>query len=440
MNESTSPHVAVPYGTTPTKRPLHSTRAPVTAAQLQRDITAHDRLRLQAAMLMAGRLDEARQLSGITAVRAPDQEDARRQLLKELFGDRRSIRAGIVLPSAERPETTQPVVFQHHREGGVLPRLARPLSDVWRRLLASVSRTSVAGRRLLGSQGRNLAVIVDMLRRRCFLRLDATGQPVLTREVVTVVVDGGGDGRPGFAAECGMSQATFYRALRHPLAHLFLRTQKVQAERDGQRVNVATRFSVALYDPAVPDEVTELLWGEPLSQDEVFVVQDYTFQDAPIKEDPSSSFTGGVENSKNTSSTCEGSTDATRRIQQWEDSAPFMASRSSGEPTERDAKGGCETFHFRKPDAWELATQIALNLGEKAPRAAAITYYRALIWLGETAVKREFQSVHRMLLQRRNRPIERPGAMLTSRLSRLAERKHGFRLTQLDIEGYGLAV
>ncbi|QLG13340.1 hypothetical protein HLB42_20660 (plasmid) [Deinococcus sp. D7000] len=150
-------------------------------------------------------------------------------------------------------------------------------------MLASVSTTSLAGGKLYASQGRNLKRIVEELRKHCYLKLDEAGRPAQVVQIVDAE-------RYCFArCECGMSPATFYRALEHPLAHLFLRTQKVQREEEGAqaRRNVATLFTVALYKPEMPVELETEFWAEQVQQGDIFfAVLDSNSQDDGTKGSP----------------------------------------------------------------------------------------------------------------------------------------------------------
>ncbi|WP_197050779.1 hypothetical protein [Deinococcus sp. YIM 77859] len=73
----------------------------------------------------------------------------------------------------------------------------------WGQVLTSISSTSLAGGRLSGAQGRNLIAIVEELRKRCYLRVSASGQPVQVREQVVLKVDGGPLLCPGLRNERG---------------------------------------------------------------------------------------------------------------------------------------------------------------------------------------------------------------------------------------------
>lgn len=255
---------------------------------LAREALSRQRLREQGAAMLAGTPGAAPRSPvspgtgrTVPGVPAPIRGD---EALKALGLYRRSVRSRPVLSGYTPQRTPRPVVFAY-QAGQQLTKLSRTVSREWVEVLTAVSTTQVAGGKLSGAQGRNLIRIVETLRKHCYLKLDTSGRPLQTREQVLEVVDGEGF---CFARECGMSEATFYRALKHPLAHLFLRTQKVQRVDPGTqaRRNVATLFSVALYEPLMPMELELAFWAESVGQVGEFLVPDFNPQSEGTKGSP----------------------------------------------------------------------------------------------------------------------------------------------------------
>lgn len=408
----------------------------ITPDQSNREQLARQSLARQAAVLLAGGLpekvlrDAARPASAAPAPEPLLPVLSRIDALRSVWPLRKSVKALPVKTSHKAPTTSTPVRFAYHANGGQLPALRRTaLSPSWTRLLTSVSTNGCAGGRVLGSQGRNLARIVEGLRARCYLRLSDGGRPVAAREQVVLVVESKGEGAaPSFARDLGMSPATFYAALRHPLAYLFLRTQKVQkTEADGARRNVATCFTVALYDPPMPEDVEQALYAESVEKDGVFAVPEYICESKMTKGNQNYSTsnegacgkpTAPPEKHKNT-------------VQDWENAA---AMPDRGRPDYSAQKESArEGVHIVRPDLWELAGNMAVQLGERNPQAARVTYYRALTWLGYARVRQEYVQVERAVIK--GRDVRNQGATLTARLNRAARAEHGFNLRDLPLNG-----
>lgn len=404
----------------------------VTADQANREQHARQALARQAAVLLAGGLPEKALRAAQPA--APAAEPLlpvlnRIDALRSVWPLRKSVKSKPVKAFHKAPTTAQPVQFAYHRTGGQLPALRRTeLAPAWVRLLTSFSTTGCAGGRVLGAQGRNLARIVEGLRARCYLRLSDGGRPVAAREQVVLVVESKGEGAQSFARDLGLSPATFYAALRHPLAYLFLRTQKVQkTEADGARRNVATCFTVALYDPPMPEDVEAALYAEPVEQEGIFAVPEYICESETTKGDQNYSTKNEVacgkpnptpERHKNT-------------VQDWENAAA-MPDRGRPDYSTR-GESASESVHILRPDLWELAGNMAVQLGERNPQAARVTYYRALTWLGYARVRQEYVQVERAVMK--GRDVRNQGATLTARLNRAARGAHGFNLRDLPLNG-----
>lgn len=399
-----------------------------------REQAAREKLRGQAALLR-GEVDA----SSLADVRRPTTSSAstlaplpsRVDMLRTLFGWRKNVRARPVKVGARNPETRLPRAFPYHLGGRMLPKLARPVGECWLRLLTSISTNSLEGGRNLGSQGRNLAVIVEKLRSRCYVKVDGAGHILRVRESVILVVESREAGGPSFARDvCGMSPDTFYRALNHPLAHLFVRTQKVQDTRDGQRVNLATRFTVAHLDPPIPADVMEACFTQPVDEGGVFVVQDYVTQVASMNQDGTTRNSKAAVENLNPLNDRPGSRgdSAEKIVLAWEDGAALASPRTRHfEPRDETR----ETFPVKDRDRWSKATEIALRLGEKKPLSAALGYYRALGYLGEQVVRAAFQYVARRVALEH---VRNPGAYLMTLLNKKARAITRFDLRDLPLD------
>jgi len=407
----------------------------VTADQAARDALRHQALARQAAALLKGETPPPtapptdQPYSALPPVPA---SLSRVDALRRVWPLRKSVKARPLRAFHRPPTLAAPSTFAYHRTGGTLPELRRAgISREWQRLLTSVSTAGCAGGRVLGAQGRNLMRIVEGLRARCYLRVSELGRPLSAREQVVLVVESLGEGGESFARDLGMSPSTFYAALRHPLAHLWLRTQKVQAtDAEGQRRNVATCFTVALYDPPIPEDVGAALFAETLEEGGVFVIQDYICEDDRTKNNPITL----TKNEVACGQPLPCHFGAENPVQEWENAA-VMPDRARAEFTDAREAGVSEGFHVMRPDLWELAGNIAVQVGEREPRAARVVYYRALLWLGYAAVRREYITVERAV--RRGRDVRNQGAVLVTRLNRLARAAHGLNLRELPFNGPG---
>ncbi|WP_272977072.1 hypothetical protein [Deinococcus geothermalis] len=403
-------------------------------AQLLREAARRELLRAQFMARMGGETAPTSPVPARhrdTAPRLLSRED----MLRGLGLHRRSVRAQPVLAHYEPPHVRTPVIFRW-KPGQRLSKLARPVSAAWTQVLTSISTTSLAGGRLSGAQGRNLIAIVEELRKRCYLRVSGMGQPVQVREQVVLVVDGS---EHCFARACGMSVATFYRALHHPLAHCFIRTQKVQRADAGRetRRNVGTLFTVAMFEPDLPAELDEAFYAEPVEEPGVFVVPDSPSQFERTKERPleTQKPKGIVENSgANTKGLSFPAAPVATHVQAWLDAAPLGTKGAGGVDAHGpDLKGCLDRLRMVRPDLWELAVQIAIHHDAPQTHAvAAVGYYKALIHLGVGAVRRCVQAVERYRMQ--GQTITNPGAVLMSHLNREARRVTGYNIRDLGTE------
>ncbi|SMB81081.1 hypothetical protein SAMN00790413_04455 [Deinococcus hopiensis KR-140] len=399
-------------------------------------------LNAQAQALLAGHPEAApksqRPLgSAPTNTRAPvSQQEA----LKALGLYRKSVRARPV-PTGYRPQKTyQPVTFpwaptQH------LTKLSRSVSREWSQVLESVSTTSLTGGKLYASQGRNLKRIVEELRKHCYLKVDEAGRPAQVREQVVQIVDGE---RYCFArCECGMSPATFYRALEHPLAHLFIRTQKVQREEEGTqtRRNVATLFTVALYEPEMPVELEMEFWAENVQEVDVFFsVLDSNYQDESIKGSPLTTQKQGGACGKLTdrlggaSADHQSAEEARQELLGWIDSAALISRAGDRVDLDDDTLGGCiDRLRNSNPAIWEIAVRIAVHHDEKETHmVAAIGYYKALVHLGVPKVRYWTKRLEKWRMK--GQRIETPGRLLMHHLNREARAATGFPIRDLGTE------
>ncbi|MEF2280372.1 hypothetical protein V3W47_18925 [Deinococcus sp. YIM 134068] len=343
---------------------------------------------------------------------------------------RKSVKARPVRAFYRPPTLAAPVTFGYHRMGGVLPELRRAgVSREWQRLLSSVSAAGCAGGRVLGNQGRNLSRIVEGLRSRCYLRVSDSGRPLSAREQVVLVVESKGESGESFARDLGMSPSTFYEALRHPLAYLWIRTQKVQqTDLDGARRNVATCFTVALYDPPLPGDLETACYAEPVEESGVFVVPVCISEDDRTKKNP----TPLTKNEEACGKLPARPGGAENPVQEWENAAA-MPDRGVPESHDGGKDVARELLHVVRPDLWELAGHMAVQLGEREPRAARFVYYRALLWLGYQTVRKEYITVERHVSK--GRDVRNQGALLVARLNRRARAKHGLNLRELPFSG-----
>ncbi|GGJ56453.1 hypothetical protein [Deinococcus roseus] len=368
-----------------------------------------DHLRLQAQQVSKA-LDMGQDLLTLTPQYVRLKDDVQRaasikDMLSTLFGKpRASVRAQPIPMSARPPITKQPQIFGYHAVGGQLGKLRREVTPAWVLVLTSVSTSSVAGRRLSGAQGRNLIRIVEGLRARCFLQLNAAGEPTQTREGYFTVAEN--EHGTGFISELGLSRATFYRTLKHPLAYLFLRTQKVQAIKNLSRVNVGTRFTVALYDPPMIHELQEHLNSQPLDMGTLlvpdFFVSDGNSQNERTKSLPSKSlkekegvvdlvdkclknFEGGDPHSVLAfSPVVENYLKAEQKLKTLGDDL------SQSKPDL-----GAARLAAKNPELWDMAGALAVNLGDEQPQIARVAYYKALQWISEAELGRIYRKAQK---------------------------------------------
>ena len=411
---------------------------------LAREDLARERLRAQGLAMLAGTPELApRSPQPEHAPSEPKKERERpisgSEALKALGLYRKSVRAKPVVSGYTPQRVSRPVAFPL-QPGQQLTKLSRTVGREWTEVLVSVSSARLAGGRLTGAQGRNLIRIVETLRKHCFLKLDRTDQPVEVREQVVQVVDGAAF---CFARECGMSEATFYRALRHPLAHLFLRTQKVQRIEAGTeaRRNVATLFSVALYEPLMPAVLEDSYWAVPVEEAGEFIVPYYVSQGERTKgrletTQEQNGRCGKLTDQLRGASAFEGSQEGRERFLQWVDQAALISKAGHNTPSdlgESNLEGCIDKLRNLNPGLWEFAVQIAIHHDDPDTRAvAAIGYYKALIHLGVPKVRYWVQRLEKWRLK--GQKIETPGRLLMHHLNKAVMTAMGFPIRDLGTE------
>ena len=428
------------------RRLIHAgTRRPPSEEQLIREQKSRENLDRQARMLTSGTSASQRKevISRPPEVAGQEREITAGEALKALGLSRRNLRMRPVVSGLKPHRTPRPQVFPYDPRQA-LTRLSRKVSREWVAVLTGVSTASLAGGKLNGSQGRNLIRIVEELRQHCYLRVDGSGRPLEVREQVVQVV--GGE-QFCFARQCGMSEATFYRALAHPLAHVFLRTQKVQRV-DGEtqaRRNVATLFSVTLYEPEMPEQLEEAFWAESITIPQEIVVSDFSSQGESTK--------GRLQNTQEHRGACgkvtshlegarlEGSSDEARdRFLAIIDGAALGSLKAQRQEARVDLadlglKGCIDRLRNQNPGLWEFAAHIAIHHDEPAAHAmAAVGYYKALIHLGPQRVTYWVQRVERQRLQ--GRRIDTPGRLLTCMLNKETRAATGFNIRDLGTESW----
>ncbi|GHG09395.1 hypothetical protein GCM10017783_22420 [Deinococcus piscis] len=408
--------------------------------------------RLLEAGATAEEIAAAGHASPAKAEKSQSKAQIRKAALKELGLYRKSVKERPVAIGYTPTRTFKPVKFPY-QEGQKLGQLVRSVSDKWRRTLTSISSASVAGKKRLGSQGRNLMTVIEALRKHCWLQADKESRPVEVREQVFIQVDGE---RYSFAEEeCGMSASTFHRALQHPLAHLFLRTQKVQAvdEESGKaQRNVGLIVSVALYEPELPADLEEACQEGKVDEGGVFVVQDFNCQLEPCKDSPLNSInkaacgklTGQVIEGLSAASAAPGGWSDTQRVRRWLDAASLAS--KAGESQSARTLDSFDRERFRGAAAaawehntveWETACQLAIEFDrEEAREVAAMGYFKALIHLGMDAVRETVQRTQRWINQqeRKGKVIKTPGGLLMHYLNKKARATTGYNVRDLGME------
>lgn len=429
-------------------RPFSPRRAP-DAQQQAAEQARRNHLHSQARSLLAG-IPEAAPRSPMPLLLPEVQAQARApvdrtEAIKALGLYRKSVKMRPVLSGYTPKKVWKPIIFPH-AEGQTLTKLSRDVSREWVLILTSISSTSLSGGRLDGSQARNLIRIIEALRKHCYLKVDAEGNPVQVREQVVQVVNGGAF---CFARlECGMSPRTFYRALKHPLAHLFIRSQKVQYIEDGTqaRRNCATLLSVALFEPAIPTDLEAAYWSENVEMDEVLVVPDFNCQTdltkgRPLQNQKQNVLCGKLTTRLKGASGQSVSGQAREDFLKWIDSAALI----SRAETQRDpldfAEGTLESCIDRlrslNPGLWEYAVQIAIHHDDQEQHAvAAVGYYKALIHLGVKRMRYWVQRLEKWRLK--GQKIETPGKLLMHHLNREARKATGFNIRDLGTEAGGM--
>lgn len=413
------------------------------AANYPAEQARREQLAAQAQALLAGNPEAApRSAKPVTAPPANQHRAPmdRLEAIKALGLYRKSVKMRPVISGYAPKKVWKPIVFPYE-PGQFLTKLSRDVSREWVQVLTGVSSKSLAGGRLDGSQGRNLICIVKELRKHCFLQVDGNGCPTQVREQVVQVVDGEGF---CFARECGMSPSTFYRALNHPLAHLFLRTQKVQRiEADGEaRRNVATLFSVALFEPVMPADLEAAYWAEPVEVDGEFIVPDFNCQADGTKGRPLNNQKQNVACGKLTVQ-LQGASghalDSKSRdeFMNWIDSAALISRAGNQKNPLGLAEGNLGSCIDRlrnlNPGLWEYAVQIAIHHDDPETHSvAAVGYYKALIHLGVPMVRYWVQRIEKWRLK--GQKIETPGKLLTHHLNREARKATGFNIRDLGTE------
>ncbi|MCY1703760.1 hypothetical protein [Deinococcus sp. SL84] len=406
----------------------------------------------QARLLAAGATAEEVVTAGHANPAKPPMSKAqlRKAALKELGLYRKSVKDRPVAIGYTPTRTFKPVKFPYHA-GQKLGQLVRSVGGHWRRALTSISSASVAGGKLLGSQGRNLITIIEALRKHCWLQADQEGRPVEVREQVFIQVDGE---HYSFAEEeCGMSASTFHRALQHPLAHLFLRTQKMQAvdEESGKaQRNVGLIVSVALYEPQMPADLETAALEGKVDEGGIFVVQDFNCQLEPCKDSPLNSINkaacgklqGQAMEGLSAALATPGSWSDTQRVRRWLNRADLAstASPSAGTLDSFDKvgfRGAAAAWQRDNAVEWETACQLAIEFDlEQAREVAATGYYKALIHLGMDVVREVVQRTQRWINQqeRKGKVIETPGGLLMHHLNKKARAATGYNIRDLGME------
>lgn len=359
------------------------------------------------------------------------------EALKALGLYRKSVRSTAV-PAGYKPQTVFAPILFPYAPGQYLTKLSRTVSREWRGILCGVSTTSLAGGRLSGAQGRNLIRIVEELRKHCYLKVDTNGAPLKAREQVFLSVEGMAY---SFAEECSLSPATFYRALQHPLAHLFLRTQVVQQRERGSEAvrNVGTLFSVALYEPAIPEDLESLYWSESVEGEPIFTVPDSISQIERHKERPQTNQKqkegcGNCGKLTSRLGSFSRNTAAHDEVMQWIDSAALISragqQKNPADSVEADLRCYVNSVMTQNPALWEYAAQIAVHHDEKEHHmVAALGYYKALIHLGVPKVRYWVQRIEKW--QRAGQRIETPGKLLTYHLNNEAKKATGYPIRDL---------
>ena len=404
-----------------------------------------DQLAAQAQALTAGNPESAPRsvVPAPSATPIPANHRApvdRKEAIKALGLYRKSVKMRPVISGYTPQKVSKPIAFPY-APGQFLTKLSRDVSREWVQVLTGVSSTSLAGGRLDGSQGRNLLRIVEELRKHCYLQVDGNGLPTQVREQVVQVVDGDGF---CFARECGMSPATFYRALGHPLAHLFVRTQKVQYMEEGTqaRRNCATLFSVALYEPLMPADLEAAYWSEAVEMDGEFVVPDFNCQPdgtkgRPLNNQKQNAACGKLTARLGGSSGFAGEDASRDEFLSWIDAAALI-SRAEGQKNpvdfaETELEGCLDRLRNANPGIWEFAVQIAIHHDEPENHAvAAVGYYKALVHLGVKVVRYWVQRLEKWQLK--GQKIDTPGKLLMHHLNSEARKATGFNIRDLGTE------
>lgn len=409
------------------------------AAQFTREQLRREQLKAQADALRTGTPEAApRSPQPVPLLSVPQPHRApvdRLEAIKALGLYRKSVKMRPVISGYTPRKVWKPVVFPHQAEQH-LTKLSRDVGYEWSQVLTGTSSAQLAGGKLDGSQGRNLIRIIEALRKHCYLKVDADGQPAQVREQVVQVVDG--EAFCFARGECGMSPSTFYRALKHPLAHVFLRTQKVQrTEADtAARRNVATLFSVSLYEPVMPTDLEAAYWSELVEQDGEFTVPDFNCQVDGTKGRPLLNQKQNAACGKLTLALqgSDSESRAKREFLGWIDSAA-LGSRAEirKDLVDLDDNGleGCiDRLRMVDPGLWEYATQIAIHHDDPASCAvAAVGYYKALVHIGVKRVRYWVQRVEKWRLKGQN--IQTPGKLLMHHLNREARGITGFNIRDL---------
>lgn len=419
--------------------PRTSRAVPPSPQRTAAEAARRQQLAAQAAALQAGTPEAAPRSPAPPPANISRAPIDKTEALKTLGLYRKSVRMQPV-PTSYKPQRVPcPIAFPWAPEQH-LTKLSRTVSREWSQVLESVSTSSLAGGRLHSSQGRNLKRIVEELRKHCYLKLDSQGRPAQVREQVVQVVDG--ESYCFARQECGMSPATFYRALAHPLAHLFVRTQKVQREEEGTqtRRNVATLFSVALYEPEMPADLETAFWAEAVQQEEViFAVSDSTSQDARTKGSPLNTqkqkgACGKLTDRLGGASDSSQGEEARQELLGWIDSAALISKAGDRvDPSDHNLEGCIDRLRNANPEMWELAVQIAVHHDEpQAHVVAAVGYYKALIHLGVPTVRRWIKRMEKWRLK--GQRIETPGKLLMHHLNREARAATGFPISDLGTE------
>ncbi len=391
----------------------------------------------------------ARPVIGNQPLLLTDPQLSTKDQIKQLFGfDRKNVKAAPVLTDYYPQTVSMPIVFRW-KSGQYLAKLTRMLSSAWRMVLVGISTTSVKGGRITGAEGRNLIAIINTLRENGYLRAGVGDRPQQIREQVKMKAK-------DLADLCGMSLCTLYRALKHPLAHLFIRTQKVQAIlSDGSHRNISTLWTVSMYEPEMPADLKSVFWSEEVEQRGFFAVSESHCQDDITKDRPLNTqyHKKAVEIVENLSQEGLSSIQHNKKPSYGMDfitkalDQTGVASKRNGEIdlSKVNLRGCLDRLAHADPINYDIAARLAIHLdsenalqnGNEVYSVAAVGYYKALVWLGQGVVKEALAEIEKWAAKGQN--ITTKGALLMHFLNKTARAQFGCNIRDLSTEGAVLA-